>query len=203
MSWAGPRRKQLLDYLRGLNLTYKTKDDNGNDVELIKPTQEALNAMAMFARQEMETNPQYKETKEKFLANPNIDRDTAAKVLGTNYIGWRYNDPVYAQHHERRNTYSAQIDAKLKVSPELLRPDTAGAGRGVVNPTPVPPAPVRGQAVDAGSTELRQTRQAAENGSDTVEVPVPVPAPKVSNKKQPSKPQEMEDIHQRLLENAM
>lgn len=87
LSWQGSRAPQVLDYLRERGLA----DESGS----ITPSYDALRAQAEFIRQEMETNPLYAETREVFLANPDIDPETAHRVLGDNYIRWRRTDPEY------------------------------------------------------------------------------------------------------------
>jgi hypothetical protein len=86
-SWQGERSPKMLSYLREKGLL----DERGN----IKPTQESLNAMAAFSKQEIETNPAYAKTKNEFLSNPNISQSEASNILGHNYVGWRMDDPRY------------------------------------------------------------------------------------------------------------
>lgn len=87
LSWQGSRAPEALDYLRERGLA----DEAGN----ITPSFEALQAQAEFIRQEMENNPLYEETREVFLANPDIDPETAHRVLGDDYIRWRRTDPEF------------------------------------------------------------------------------------------------------------
>ena len=87
LSWQGPRAPEALSYLRERGLA----DEAGN----ITPSYESLVAQAEFIRQEMENDPLYAETRETFLANPDIDPETAHRVLGDNYIRWRRTDPEY------------------------------------------------------------------------------------------------------------
>lgn len=105
-SWQGSRGKALEGELRAKGLI-------GEDGKLIR-SQETLNAMAAFARKEMETRPEYARTKEEFLKNPNVDTEKAAEVLGDNYILWRRLDPKYAHHAEYRKQYYEQIDRITK-----------------------------------------------------------------------------------------
>lgn len=115
MSFQGPRREALMDYMR--------QSGRLNEQGQIIPSQESLLAQAKFVRQEIETNPAYERTKNVFLANPNIDPEAAAEVLGRNYIKWRYNDPRYAAHHETRRNYLAQLPADAQEQqPSLLSP---------------------------------------------------------------------------------
>ena len=166
LSWAAERRDLLLNYMRERGLTYKTKQ-NGKEVELFDPSQASLDAMAAFAKMEMETNPQYKRTKEQFVANPDIGRDEAAEILGNDYIKWRYKDPKYEAHHERRNTYYAQIEAKEKKEPGLLqrtaRDDIAKVPQSVVKVDK--PPKITGAAADSLSTSVNQAKQELDNNN--------------------------------------
>lgn len=72
------RRTKLKDFLAAEGLL----DANGNMI----PGQATLNAQARY--QVMEIKENYPETAEKFLANPDIDPEEAAVVLGDDYIRW-------------------------------------------------------------------------------------------------------------------
>lgn len=87
LSFQGDRAPAVLGFLRERGLA----DEAGN----ITPGYESLQAQAEFIRQEMETNPSYAETRTKFLSNPNVDPETAHRVLGDNYIRWRRTDPEF------------------------------------------------------------------------------------------------------------
>jgi hypothetical protein len=87
LSFQGDRAPAVLGYLRERGLA----DDAGN----ITPGYESLQAQAQFIRQEMETDPSYAETRKTFLSNPNVDPETAHRVLGDNYIRWRRTDPEF------------------------------------------------------------------------------------------------------------
>tara|TARA_R110000765_G_scaffold139653_1_gene239906 strand:- start:8809 stop:12045 length:3237 start_codon:yes stop_codon:yes gene_type:complete len=104
ISWQKERGKALNDYLKELGLI-----QNGQIVK----TQEALNAQAMFALKEMTTNSRFDRTKKEFLSNPDISYDKGSEVLGNNYIAWRYNDPKYANGHNRRDKHYKSINAEL------------------------------------------------------------------------------------------
>lgn len=90
ISWQGSRNDALMDWMRDRDLI---DPDNPNR---LKPGQATLDAQAEFVRHEMETIPDYNRTKEQFLSNPDIDPQTAAEVLGDNYIRWRRTDPEYS-----------------------------------------------------------------------------------------------------------
>ena len=66
------------------------------------PGQASLNEMALFARNEIESIDLYKSTKNQFLANPNIDSEQAAQVLGRNYIRWAIDNPKYSPKGQKR-----------------------------------------------------------------------------------------------------
>jgi hypothetical protein len=87
LSWQGSRARELQAFLGEQGLL----DEQGR----ITPSPEALRAQAAFLRREMETRPEYARTRELFLANPDVDYDTAHSVLGDNFIRWRRTDPQY------------------------------------------------------------------------------------------------------------
>ena len=128
MSFQGPRREQALNFLREAGRI--------NEQGQVIPGPETLLAQARFVRREMETAPEYARTRQTFLANPNIDPESAAEVLGRNYIRWRYDDPAYAKHHATRRSYLSQIPADLTANAS----DMAQIG------SPVAPASTPAQA---------------------------------------------------------
>ena len=96
LSWQKERAPAVMDFLRERGVVA----EDGS----ITPGFEALQAQTDFIRQEMENNPSYAQTREEFLANPDVDPSTAARVLGSNYIRWRRTDPEYAgSGYERIN----------------------------------------------------------------------------------------------------
>ena len=70
-------------------------------------------------KREIATNPLYTPTKRAFLQNPNVDYSTATRVLGNNYIKWRYNDPAYAEGHARRDGWYQKINNLVGAKPNL------------------------------------------------------------------------------------
>jgi alkylhydroperoxidase family enzyme len=88
LSWQGSRAPKAQAFLKKAGAL----DEQGR----IIPGMKALQAQADFIKQEMETQPEYRRTREEFLANPNVDPETAAVVLGDNYIRWRRTDPEYS-----------------------------------------------------------------------------------------------------------
>lgn len=105
ISWQGNRGTQLFNYLRSKGLI--------NDNMKMKEGQETLNAQAEFAVNEIKTNPAYKETLNTFLKNPNVDYNTAVRVLGKNYIRWRFDDQKYASGHANRDKFYKQLNGQL------------------------------------------------------------------------------------------
>ena len=105
-SWQGSRGKELHEKMKQEGLI-------GEDGKII-PGQKSLDAMAKFAKYEMETKPEYSKTKKEFLSNPNIGTEEAAVVLGDNYIRWARTESAYAHHAEYRKAYYNQIDKIVK-----------------------------------------------------------------------------------------
>lgn len=107
LSWQGSRAPALMEFLSSRGQL----DERGR----MKRSLEALQAQTDFIRHEMETNPAYAKTKERFLGNPEIDPQDAAVVLGDNYIRWRRTDPKYSSSGQRaiREGYSllGSVDA--------------------------------------------------------------------------------------------
>ena len=110
ISWTGDRRNNLINFLSSRGLW-----QNGRAVQ----SQATLDAMAQFAVREIATNPLYAPTKRAFLQNPNVDYSTATRVLGNNYIKWRYNDPAYAEGHARRDGWYQKINNLVGAKPNL------------------------------------------------------------------------------------
>ena len=124
ISWQGPRHTSFMNFMRDAGRV----DDSGNLIA----GQDTLNAQAKFVRYEMENDPSYKRTANQFLANPDIDPNNAAKVLGDNYIRWRRTDPRYSA------SGYANLTAGYNTLDRALAANSSGA------PTPsltVPPTP--------------------------------------------------------------
>ena len=100
ISWQGSRGKGVEEALRNAGLIQNGKIVKG---------QQSLDVMAKYLVNEIRTNPAYAKTKQQFLDNPNVDYHTGTKVLGTNFIRWRYNDPKYASGHKNRDKFYAQL----------------------------------------------------------------------------------------------
>lgn len=99
ISWQGTRRTNLLNRLNRAGLM--------NPDGTAKRSQATLDAMMGFALDEMRTVPAYKKTRDVFLNNPDVDYNTAERVLGTNYIRWDYAGKKInaAQHKARQDEY--------------------------------------------------------------------------------------------------
>ena len=105
LSWQNGREAPLLARLKSKGLYADGK---------IKQSQAALDEMAKYAVHEISTKPEYAATKKAFLSNPDVDYNTATKVLGTNYIRWRYNDPEYKSGHKNRDDFYRQLGGSPK-----------------------------------------------------------------------------------------
>jgi hypothetical protein len=165
MSFQGNRRAAVLDYLRQAGRVSEKGE--------VIPGPETLLAQAQFVRREMETTPEYARTREQFLANPNVDPETAASVLGRNYIRWRFDDPRYAGHHETRRKFLASIP-----NADMARDETqigsSPAAPVAAAPAPQPAAPV--YATDLGTTARRFGNFLAPS---LVDAPTPLPPQEV------------------------
>lgn len=113
-SWQKERRNQLINYLNQRNLI----DSNG----AIERSQRSLDAMAEFALNEIKTNKLYGETKRKVLNNPNVDYNTASRVIGKNFIRWDYDGKTLgenvAKHHTKRDKYFQQLGGVTALPPQ-------------------------------------------------------------------------------------
>ena len=105
ISWQKDRATNLKNYLTSQGLLKGGK---------IERSQASLDAMARFAVNEILTNPRYARTKNQFLANPNIDTQTAFQITGRNYIAWDMDGRKIdaKKHAARRDAYYRQISAK-------------------------------------------------------------------------------------------
>lgn len=100
ISWQGARGKGVERALKEAGLIQNGKIVKG---------QQSLDVMAKYLVNEIRTSPAYAQTKKLFLDNPNVDYHTGTKVLGTNFIRWRYEDPKYASGHKNRDKFYAQL----------------------------------------------------------------------------------------------
>jgi len=100
ISWQGARGKGVERALKEAGLIQNGKIAKG---------QASLDVMAKYLVNEIRTNPAYAQTKKQFLDNPNVDYTTGARVLGRNFIRWRYDDQNYAQGHKNRDNFYRQL----------------------------------------------------------------------------------------------
>lgn len=113
-SWQGERKTRLVKSLEDQGLI-------GSDGK-IRQGQQAIDAMAKFAVSEIKNDPAYAQTKNQFLANPNIDPEAAAPILGKNYVRWAYGQTrlksgaVFnsAKHDQRRRNYKNSTTQKAQ-----------------------------------------------------------------------------------------
>ena len=109
-SWQGDRATALKDSLAEKGLLQNGK---------ISQSQESLNAMALFAKTEMQSG-QYKGSSS-FLANKNIGSEDAAGQLGHGYIKWAMGQDTlkngdsfdWKKHDAKRAGYSNQLDSMM------------------------------------------------------------------------------------------
>ncbi|ENU89205.1 hypothetical protein F972_01460 [Acinetobacter sp. CIP 102529] len=105
LSWQNGREAPLLARLKSKGLYVDGK---------IQQSQDSLDEMAKYAVHEINTKPEYAATKKTFLSNPEVDYNAATKVLGTNFIKWRYNDPEYKSGHKNRDDFYRQLGGNPK-----------------------------------------------------------------------------------------
>lgn len=105
LSWQNGREAPLLARLKSKGLYVDGK---------IQQSQDSLDEMAKYTVHEINTKPEYAATKKTFLSNPDVDYNTATRVLGTNFIRWRYNDPEYKSGHKNRDDFYRQLGGNPK-----------------------------------------------------------------------------------------
>lgn len=129
LSWQKDRGQAVANELRKAGLL----TNNG-----ITRDQRSIDVMAKFMVNEIKSNPAYASTKNAFLNNPNVDYATGSRVLGKNYIAWRYDDPKYASGHTNRDTFYKQLGGVVPQS-GTVAPATAPQ---MAQFTPMPIAPL-------------------------------------------------------------
>ena len=115
ISWQGARGKGVERALKEAGLIQNGKIAKG---------QASLDVMAKYLVNEIRTNPAYAQTKKQFLDNPNVDYATGSKVLGTNFIRWRYDDSEYAQGHKNRDNFYRQLGGVTPAGGTMYAQDT-------------------------------------------------------------------------------
>ena len=105
ISWQGKRRENLIKFMQQRGLM--------NDDGSMKQGQASLDAQAKFLIDEIKNTPDYKETRDKVLSNPNVDYETANRVIGKNFIRWDYDGnslgKSVSKHHAKRDNYYQQL----------------------------------------------------------------------------------------------
>ena len=117
LSWQGDRKTKLMAFMKAKGLL-------GADGKMIQGD-ESLQAQAEFIKQEIMSNPAYAKTKTGFLQNTNIDPETAAQILGKNYIRWRVDDPVYESGNINRRQFAKMLDKQRLSTPTPSAAQTA------------------------------------------------------------------------------
>lgn len=113
ISWQGDRREALLKHL-------KEQGALGEDGRIV-PTPKSLVAQATFLRTEMATGKHGGgQPLVDMLSREDISYRQAAQDVGKGFIKWRYDDPEFKSHHDRRDNYYKRVS-------ELTDP-TEGAG---------------------------------------------------------------------------
>lgn len=143
ISWQGNRAKGVEAALKQAGLL-----QNGQIVR----GQASLDVMARYLVDEIRNNSAYAETRRKFLENPDVDYQTGTKVLGTNFIRWRYNDPKYASGHRNRDRFyselggiAAQAPPAQPTVPPLTIPEFVPSAGQIPMPTVSAPQPAAPQ----------------------------------------------------------
>lgn len=80
ISWNRERRDRLIERARAAGVLVGPNN--------IAQSQAGMDVMAKFVMEEMQGG--YKKAMSDFLANPNIDPESAAAIVGKKYIGWAY-----------------------------------------------------------------------------------------------------------------
>ena len=133
ISWNGSRGARLRKYLESQGLMQNGKIIQG---------QESLNAQARFLMDEIKNDPSYRQTRKLFLENPNVDFDTARRVLGKNFIRWRFDDPKYSSGHATVRNYYKQLggvvptEGEGKIYGDYLNTPNTPATPNALNTTP-------------------------------------------------------------------
>jgi murein DD-endopeptidase MepM/ murein hydrolase activator NlpD len=143
ISMQGSRYRNLKKHLSEKGLLTETGG--------IQQSQAGLDAMAEYMMHEIKTDKSYSATRKAMEESPSTNPEEAARVLGKNYIRWRYDDPRYAHHHTKRRSYYDKIgglvesDSKKKDStpdsPKLATASLGPDGQPTAEVKPVPNIP--------------------------------------------------------------
>lgn len=115
ISWQDTRGEGVARALRAAGLIQNGKIVKG---------QASLDVMAKYLVNEIRTKPEYSQTKKKFLDNPNVDYRTGTRVLDTNFILWRYDDPKYAGGHRNREHFYRKLGGVTPTAGASMSADT-------------------------------------------------------------------------------
>jgi len=115
ISWQDTRGEGVARALRAAGLIQNGKIVKG---------QASLDVMAKYLVNEIRTRPEYSQTKKQFLDNPNVDYRTGTKVLDTNFILWRYDDPKYASGHRNREHFYRKLGGVTPTAGASMSTDT-------------------------------------------------------------------------------
>ncbi|MDC5256433.1 tape measure protein [Acinetobacter baumannii] len=116
LSWQKSRSTKLMQSLQGQGVL----DKNGK----IQQTQDALDAMAKHAVQEVMTNKSYSKTKNALL-NDDLDYRSLEKIVGKNLFVWDYEGKKLgkakaSQHLAKQDSYYNQLSKILGDNPEAV-----------------------------------------------------------------------------------
>lgn len=110
-SWNKERRDALIKDLESKGLV-EGRNEKG-EVQL-KRSQETLDAQAAFTKKEMETRPEYKQTKEQFLNKPDVEYGKGENVVSENYVRWAKTHPEYGtKGMEKQDRYARSAEIAL------------------------------------------------------------------------------------------
>ena len=159
LSWQGSRADNLQNFLKKRGLM----DESGT----ITPGFDALQAQTDFIRYEMENDPSYRKTRNMFLAQADVDPETAAVVLGDNYIRWRRTDPEYSGSGYNRIAEGYALLGSNQATPEARRVQYGLGGRGPGTSAQVVDAVQRGDMTksEAGKYISEELLENIEGGS--------------------------------------
>lgn len=110
ISFQKTRYLDLLNYLRPKGVVV-------NDQQLQR-SRACVSHQIDFIINEINTVPDYRDTKTKFLQDPNVTYDVAKYVLGTNYIRWAYKKNLYSSGHYNRDAFYSKIRELTKSTPK-------------------------------------------------------------------------------------
>lgn len=151
-SWQGDRKEKLMSFMEAKGLL----DEGGS----ITHTQESLDAMAEFSKNELSSGPY---NIGDFLENKNVDSEVAAKQLGKGYIKWAMGQSILKNgqsfdsqaHDARRRAYSNVLKEELS-SKKLNQPEQS------------PYVSTLGDGLDKASVENKDIKKINRQDNNTV-----------------------------------